>query len=48
MTGAAAQHHLGPSRINGGSMVATREPLGNYAEHMKYAGAASAQVQGAA
>ena len=43
-------HHVGggPSRINGGSMIATREPLGSYAEHLKYTGAGSAQISGAA
>ena len=29
-------------------MIQTREPLGSYAEHVKYAGAGSAQVSGAA
>lgn len=48
-TGAAAGH-LGPSRINGGSMIATREPLGSggYGDPLKYVGANSAQVSGAA
>jgi len=27
---------MGPSRISGGSMVATRDPLGSYGEHVKY------------
>ena len=38
----------GPTRINGGSMIATREQLGGYGDHLKFAGAASAQVNGAA
>lgn len=51
-----SNHHMGgPSRITGGSMIATREPLGSYADHIKYAnagsnanGATSAQISGAA
>ena len=44
----AAGHHLvGNSRINGGSMIATREPIGTYAEQLKYP-TSSAQVSGAA
>jgi hypothetical protein len=41
---AAGQHLVGNSRINGGSMIATREPIGTYAEQLKYP-TSSAQVQ---